>query len=158
MKNQKYDYQNDFCFKLRKVTRAVTKSYDRALKPLGIRSTQLHLLLSLESSEWKMMTSFAESLGMDRTTLTRNIRRLESSGFVLEDRLSKKSDKRTRRFKLTDKGRKVVLSGTSELSRINRFIIDYMGNEDTVKLFNNLSYFREETGRLLEAHNYFGED
>lgn len=155
MKEKKYDYQSDFCFKLRKVTRAVTKSYDRALKPLGIRSTQLHLLLSLESFEWKMMTQFAKSLDMDRTTLTRNIKALEKSGFVLEDRLSTKSDKRTRRFKLTDKGRKIILSGKSELSNINRFTIEYMGKENTEKLFNDLSYFSEETGRLLEAHNYF---
>ena len=35
---------NCACFNLRKAARAVTQSYDEALKPIGLRATQLSVL------------------------------------------------------------------------------------------------------------------
>lgn len=120
MKKQKTDQphtilEKDLCFNLRKVTRAVTKFYDRALKPLGIRSTQLHMLMAIQNEEGMMMKSFSENFGMDRTTLTRNMKVLERRGFISEDKATQEIDKRMRCFKLTDKGRKVIEKGVPVL-------------------------------------------
>ncbi len=58
------------CLNLRKVTRAVTQYYDRYLEPAGLRATQFNLLAALFSTKGKTLTEIAESLVMDRTTLT----------------------------------------------------------------------------------------
>lgn len=64
------------CFALRRTTRAVTQLYDAALRPHGLRVTQLPILVAASRTEPVPLAPLAESLGMDRTTLLRNVRPL----------------------------------------------------------------------------------
>lgn len=89
------------CFKLRRATRRVTQIYDRHLQPTGLRITQYGLLARLRGGPLHM-TELAERMGMDRTTLTRNLRPLERLGYVAVD---PGEDRRTRSVLLTDTGR-----------------------------------------------------
>jgi DNA-binding MarR family transcriptional regulator len=62
------------CFRARRVSRALTRMYDEALRPLGIQATQLTLLnaIALSGAEGGPMSATAEVLAMDGTTLSRN--------------------------------------------------------------------------------------
>ncbi len=93
------------CFNFRKVTRAVTQFYDRALEPVGIRATQYTLLISMAAHSAHTLTEMAHSLLMDRTTLTRNLRPLEKMGLI---GTSDARDKRSKAYLLTDKGKQVI--------------------------------------------------
>lgn len=64
------------CSALRRTTRAVTQLYDAALRPLGLRSTQLPILVAASRLGRVPLAALAERLGMDRTTLLRNVRPL----------------------------------------------------------------------------------
>ncbi len=64
------------CFALRRTTRAVTQLYDAALRPHGLRVTQLPILVAASRAEPVPVAPLAERLGMDRTTLLRNVRPL----------------------------------------------------------------------------------
>ncbi len=92
------------CGNLRKATRSVTKLYDEAYRPIGIRSTQLPLLVAafLRSHT---VTSLAEELALDRTTLSRNLIPLERKGWI---EIAPGDDRRTREVRLTEEGRDVV--------------------------------------------------
>jgi DNA-binding MarR family transcriptional regulator len=70
------------CFKLRRLTRRVTAVYDRALSAAGIRVTQYSLLAHLRGLRGVPMSQLAETLDMDRTTLTRNLKPLVEAGWV----------------------------------------------------------------------------
>ncbi|MGA8051687.1 MAG: MarR family transcriptional regulator [Burkholderiales bacterium] len=70
------------CFLLRKLTRRVTQAYDRALAPAGLTITQFSLLARLARSEATSVSALAARMGMDRTTLVRNLKPLEASGWV----------------------------------------------------------------------------
>ena len=64
------------CFALRKAARAVTQFYDRALKAHHLRVTQLPILVAASQHGSVPLAKLAQALGMDRTTLLRNVRPL----------------------------------------------------------------------------------
>ncbi len=74
--------ENCVCFNLRWVTRAVTQSYDAELRKHGIRPTQTPILGALVAKPTWSMEDLSDWLGMDRTTLVRNLRPLERDGLV----------------------------------------------------------------------------
>lgn len=74
--------ENCVCFNLRRATRVVTQFYDAEMRRLGIRPTQGTILASLMGKDSWSMADLSDWLGMDRTTLVRNLRPLQRDGFV----------------------------------------------------------------------------
>ena len=74
--------ENCVCFNLRRVTRAVTQFYDAEMRRHGIRPTQGTILLALNAKESWNMAELSDCLGLERTTLVRNLRPLQRDGFV----------------------------------------------------------------------------
>jgi len=122
------DYQNInplcCCFSLRKVTRAVTQLYDRYLEPAGIRATQFTLLIELSAASGKTLTEMAERLVMDRTTLTRNLKPLEKAQFITTVKLS---DRRSKGYTLTEKGREAIEKGLPLWRKAQEFLMTKIG-------------------------------
>lgn len=93
------------CHALRKAARAVTKFYDGALRPAGLRSTQFTVLVSAARTGSATMTELAEALVVDRTTLTRNLKPLRDRGLIVT---VAGEDRREKHVAITDKGREVL--------------------------------------------------
>src|SRR6195256_6241382 len=74
--------ENCVCFNLRRVTRAVTQFYDSEMRRHGIRPTHGSILSSLQAKDSWNMVELSDWLGMDRTTLVRNLRPLQRDGLV----------------------------------------------------------------------------
>ena len=74
--------ENCVCFNLRWVTRKVTQFYDAEMRRHGIRPTQGTVLASLNARESWNMAELSDWLGMERTTLVRNLRPLQRDGLV----------------------------------------------------------------------------
>src|SRR6266511_265276 len=74
--------ENCVCFNLRWVTRAVTQFFDAELRRHGIRSTQTPILGALQARRSLGMAELSDWLGMERTTLVRNLRPLQRGGLV----------------------------------------------------------------------------
>ncbi|MBW8864997.1 MAG: winged helix-turn-helix transcriptional regulator [Verrucomicrobia bacterium] len=74
--------ENCVCFNLRRVTRVVTQFYDAEMRRYGIRPTQGSILASLIAKDSWNMAELSDWLGMERTTLVRNLRPLQRDGFV----------------------------------------------------------------------------
>src|SRR5881398_4220285 len=74
--------ENCVCFNLRRVTRKVTQFFDAEMRRHGIRPTQGSILASLQTKDSWTMAELSDWLGMDRTTLVRNLRPLHRDGFV----------------------------------------------------------------------------
>ena len=89
------------CFHLRRSARTITQFYDRMLAPSGLRATQFTLLTVVRRTGGLPFFSLAEVLGMDRTTLTRNLRPLERDGLV---KIRAGTDRRVREVRLTRMG------------------------------------------------------
>jgi DNA-binding MarR family transcriptional regulator len=97
--------ENCVCFNLRWVTRAVTQFFDAEMRRHGIRPTQGTILLALNAKESWTMAELSDCLGLERTTLVRNLQPLQRDGLVTAD-----GGGRGRRVELaiTAKGRKQV--------------------------------------------------
>src|SRR4051812_35267049 len=74
--------QNCVCFNLRRVTRMVTQFYDAQMRRYGIRPTQGSILSVLMAKDGWNMAELSDWLGMERTTLVRNLRPLQRDGLV----------------------------------------------------------------------------
>src|SRR5438128_10104107 len=74
--------ENCVCFNLRWVTRAVTQFFDSEMRRHGIRATQGSILASLHAKDSWTMAELSDWLGMERTTLVRNLRPLQRDGLV----------------------------------------------------------------------------
>jgi DNA-binding MarR family transcriptional regulator len=96
------------CLHLQRSARAIARRFDEALRPCGITSGQFSLLISLNRPEAPRMNEVAHLLGMDRTTLTANLKPLEGRGLV--DIVVDSDDRRRRRLRLTDAGRRILVS------------------------------------------------
>ncbi len=90
------------CALIRKAGRIVTRNYDNYLKFCGLKVTQLSMLAKIAKNPAITVSELAESLRMDQTTVSRNLRVLEKSGFIhLEDDMT---DQRVKRIQIADLG------------------------------------------------------
>lgn len=92
------------CFKLRKLTRAMSRLYDQRMAAVGLKTTQYSLLANAARGA-RPVAELAEHLGMERTTLTRNLKPLLDAGWV---ELKPGADSRQRIVTITDAGRAKV--------------------------------------------------
>lgn len=93
------------CLVARRYARVLTRVYDRALRPHGLRSTQFSVLAALALKGPTPISELAEFLGLERTTLTRSAALLERNRWVDTGR---STDARERRLRLTPAGRRKV--------------------------------------------------
>lgn len=93
------------CFNIRKSTRLLTAHYDRVMNPTGLKATQFSLLMTVLQQDTASVSQLANILGMDRTTLSRNVRLLEKKALIS---VSPGEDRREQRIALTDRGRKAI--------------------------------------------------
>ena len=97
------------CSALRRVSRAVTQHYERAFRGTGLRATQFSLLAVLTQTGPLPVSALAAKVGLERTTLTRNLGLLESRGLVRIE--TAQADQRVRRVELTTAGRSAATKG-----------------------------------------------
>jgi len=90
------------CHKTRMAARVVTRAYDDALRSTGLRATQLSVLAAVGARGALSIKALADTLEMERTTLTRNLRPLEDQGYIA---LSAEGRHRSRTLTLTASGR-----------------------------------------------------
>lgn len=96
------------CTKLRRASRGVTRLYDEALADVGLNAAQFSLLRNLQRLGQPSISALAEAMGLDRSTLGRNLRVVEGRGLV---QLGEGVDQRSRQVALSDAGRQVLEQG-----------------------------------------------
>ena len=119
------------CAMLRRASRRVTLAYDEALKPLGLRLTQYSLLASVMRSGGMSITELAERLAMERTTLTRNLKPLQTAGWL---KVKPGPDRRSRAVEITAAGRALVEEAFPKWQMAERELRKSMGREETAEL------------------------
>jgi DNA-binding MarR family transcriptional regulator len=62
--------------------RAITRRYDAYLRPHGVTATQFSLLGAISQRPGATVSALAEERGFERTTLTRNLDKLEVMGLA----------------------------------------------------------------------------
>jgi DNA-binding MarR family transcriptional regulator len=89
------------CSAARRTSRELTRAFDEAMRETGVRGTQFNLLATLILAGPTAATRLAALLGLERTTLTRNLRPLLRDSLV---RFDGDRDRRVRKIAITAKG------------------------------------------------------
>ena len=93
------------CSALRRASRAVTAHYEHHFRGSGLRATQFTILSHLAQTGPIAMTELAVLLGMERTTLTRNLSLLSSKAWITA---AEAPDGRVRKVAITARGEAMV--------------------------------------------------
>jgi len=123
------------CFNLRRAARLVTQRYDRALKGSGLKATQFSVLVTAHSNDDILLTKMARALGMDRTSLTRNLNIMAAKGLVI---VKAGHDKRERRVSITPKGREVLEDAFELWQNVQNEMVESIGQENWAGLLSGL--------------------
>jgi DNA-binding MarR family transcriptional regulator len=97
------------CAAIRQAARYVTRHYDQHLARAGLRATQFSILQRLKRLGPLKISVLASAMGMDRTTLGRNILPLERDGLIEIGQAT--SDLRTKQVSLTRAGAERLRAG-----------------------------------------------
>jgi DNA-binding MarR family transcriptional regulator len=125
---------------LRRATRGMTQLYDAALAPAGLKVTQLPLLVALSAQDLPI-TSLAETISLDRTTLTRNLRVLEQRGLVRT--VAATDDARVRLASLTADGADVLSGALARWREVQAGVAARFGEDRLRALFDELEALSE---------------
>ncbi|MFF3946727.1 MarR family winged helix-turn-helix transcriptional regulator [Streptomyces sp. NPDC001902] len=87
---------------LRKASRYLGATYDKALAPLGLRATQFSILQQLSVHEEMTITALADVIAMDRTTMASSLKPLAREGLVTVEPSA--TDRRARIVAVTPAG------------------------------------------------------
>lgn len=93
------------CFRLRKLARLVTQRYDRELAAVGLNINQ-YSILRRASRTPQTVSALAREIGMDRTTLSRDLKPLIAEGWI--ELASSDEDARQRLVRVKPAGKRVL--------------------------------------------------
>jgi DNA-binding MarR family transcriptional regulator len=120
-----------FCLSSRQAARKITRLYDRAMQESGIRVTQFTILSQLMLRGEMPIGKLAGILGMERTTLTRNLTLLEERKWIS---INPGDDPRARIIAITAQGRGIVRRGFPYWSKAQAHVGKMLGGDGQAAL------------------------
>jgi len=124
------------CFNLRKAARRITSFTDAALKPSGLKATQMTLLTAIRVLEPVTIKRLAKAIVMDRTTLSRNVSLLNKKGMI---DIEPGDDLRTRKLTLTERGHTALVAAFPLWQKAQVEIINELGEDRWASLLEGIS-------------------
>jgi DNA-binding MarR family transcriptional regulator len=120
------------CLHVQRAARTVARTFDDALRPLGLTSGQFSLLMSLNREAPPTISQVSAVLAMDRTTLNANLKPLQRRGLLsvsVDD-----IDRRSRRLALTAAGRALLVKALPVWKRAQAAMENLLGRPDAEAL------------------------
>jgi DNA-binding MarR family transcriptional regulator len=96
---------NCVAVRLRLLNRVVTNLYDDALRPLGLKASQLNILIVTGKLGLARPVQVCEILQLDASTLSRNVERMRAKGWL---EVVPEEDGRAQPFRLTPQGKRLI--------------------------------------------------
>lgn len=113
------------CTRIRTVARLITRAYDDALRPTGLKASQLAVLAAVDALEAPSIAALSKTLFMDRTTLTRNLRPLVNAGLVVLE-----EDGRAKTTRLSARGQKSLAAALPLWTRAQKDFAQRLRKQD----------------------------
>jgi DNA-binding MarR family transcriptional regulator len=112
--------------RLRLLNRVVTNIYDDALRPLGLKVSQLNILIVTAKLGLARPAKVCEILQLDTSTLSRNVERMRAHGWL---EVVPEDDARAQPFRLTPQGRRLIEKATPAWEEAQRQATELLGGE-----------------------------
>jgi DNA-binding MarR family transcriptional regulator len=118
-------------FKLRQLLRLVARRYDEQLGRVGLKGTQYSLLSHLVALGPVQPSRLAADMGLDASTLTRNLAVLSALGWV---QMAPGGDLRSRRVLITEAGRAKQAEARPHWKAAQQALNERLGEGEVVAL------------------------
>ena len=119
--------------RLRMLNRVITNIYDDAFRPLGVKTSQMNILVAAKMAGLARPAEICQILQLDASTLSRNVERMKAKGWleVVPD-----EDARAQPFRLTAKGNKLLERAKPAWEQAQRKATELLGT-DAIKLMSD---------------------
>jgi DNA-binding MarR family transcriptional regulator len=131
---------------VRRTANLLTRHFNRYLAPLGLEITQAQLMAVIASGDALSSSDIARYLGIDRSTLARNLKPLEAAGLIERHKLGG----RKVASRLTDRGVTLTAEVHTAWEQAQRDLTNELGTETADAIRGHLSGLRK-TVRVLET-------
>src|SRR5688572_32029957 len=111
--------------RLRMLNRVVTNIYDRALRSLDLKVSQMNILVAAAKMGAARPTQVCELLHLDVSTLSRNVERMKARGWL---EVAPDDDGRSQPFRLTPQGRKLLEKAAGAWSEAQQQVKKVLGD------------------------------
>jgi len=128
--------ENCLCLRVQRASRAIGRMFDEAFRPFGLTNFQFSLLMMLNRPSPPTIGGLAESLAMDRTTITANLKPLERRGLVIVRRDD--SDSRVKLVALTSAGRSLLAKCVEHWQAANDAVRTRLSANELSSFYSNL--------------------
>jgi DNA-binding MarR family transcriptional regulator len=116
---------------VRRVARKLSSLYDTFLSPEGLTITQYSLLANIGRAGELSHSVLAEKIGMDRTTLTRNLRPLTKAKWVAA---ASGKDRRQHLLQVTAAGKRKLVRSWPLWEEAQRQLLSQIGSQSMQEL------------------------
>ncbi len=128
----------------RRASRALTRLYGEALRPLGLQATQFSVLQVLARAGEVSQGQLGQMLAMDSTTLTRTLEIMGRRSWIAKRR---GTDRRERRLRLAKAGRVQLERALPRWEKVQARLRQQLGSER----WENLMTLVDEVTTLITA-------
>ena len=112
--------------RLRLLNRVVTSFYDDALRPLGLKVSQLNVLIVTAKLGLARPAQVCEILQLDASTLSRNVKPMQAHGWL---EVVSEEDARAQPFRLTKEGQRLIEKAVPAWEEAQRQATELLGTE-----------------------------
>ena len=112
--------------RLRLLNRVVTNLYDDALRPLGLKVSQLNILVVTAKLGLARPAQVCDILQLDTSTLSRNVERMKAHGWL---EVVPEEDARAQPFRLTAQGKRLIEKAVPAWEEAQRQATEVLGEE-----------------------------
>src|SRR5947208_367610 len=127
--------------RLRLLNRVVTNFYDDALRPLGLKVSQLNILIVTARLGLARPIQVCDILQLDTSTLSRNVERMRARGWL---EVVPGEDARTQNFRLTTQGNRLIEKAVPAWEEAQRQASELLGDQGIALLDKAAKKLRTE--------------
>jgi len=117
--------------RMRLLNRVVTNLYDGALRPLGLKVSQLNILIVTARLGLARPAQVCDLLQLDASTLSRNVKPLQTNGWL---EVVPEGDARAQPFRLTTQGKRLIEKAIPAWEEAQRQATELLGREGVAQL------------------------
>ncbi|GEM_PF-617204 len=116
--------------KVRRLHRLLNKPYQDLIKPYGLKGSMLSILFMIGKAHVNQK-AIAERLVLDQSTMSRDLKKLESMGFI---QIAKGRDQRHSNLRITESGYELLEEVSPRWSALHQRMTEAIGAENLFAL------------------------
>lgn len=126
-----------------KTARHLSSFYRKIISPSGLKGNQFPLLLAIKLQEPVPISLLAHSLELERTTLSRNLKRLQANGYIV---MESDEDQRVRNVQLSGHGTETLEAALPLWQEAQETIVQQFGEDNWRQMLRSMKELEKIVG------------